>query len=96
MVYEIGRKEILMSYVKYVFVTPETKRQTTVHEEICKHLPVLLNPDNTDFLVVNKFMHHSSFFFDIIIKSMAQHLLNTGRIKVLSGLSYILSYEKYL
>lgn len=84
MVHEIGRKEILVSYVKYIFVTPETKRHATVHEEICKHLPVILNPDNTDFLVVNKFMHHSSFFFDIIIKSMAQHLLTTGRIKVIN------------
>lgn len=82
MVHEAGRKEILMSYVKYVFITAETKKQTTVHEEICKHLPIILHPDNTDFLIVNKFMHHSCFFFDIIIKSMAQHLLTSGRIKV--------------
>lgn len=82
MVYEAGRKEILHAYVKFVFITPDTKKQTTVHEEMCKHLRSILDPNNTDFLVVNKFMHHSNFFFDIIVKSMAQHLLTTGRIKV--------------
>lgn len=56
--------------------------KTTVHEELSKLLPTLLSPSNTDFLVVNKFMNHSSFFFQIMIKSMVQYLLNTGRIKV--------------
>nr|CAI5852247.1 unnamed protein product [Callosobruchus analis] len=82
MLYEANRRDILQSYVKYVFVLPETKKTRTVHEEMCKHLPVILHPNNTDFLVVNKFMHHSDFFFDIIIKSMAQFLLTTGRIKM--------------
>ena len=51
-----------------------------------KHLPIILHPNNTDFLVVNKFMHHGDFFFDVIVKAMAQHLLLSGRIKVgLSG-----------
>lgn len=82
MIYDANRKEILQAYVKYVFVSPESKKITTVHEEMCKHLPVILNPTNTDFLVVNKFMHHSDFFFEIVVKSMAQHLLSSGRIKV--------------
>lgn len=82
MIYDAGRKEILQAYVKYVFVQPDGKRQTTVHEEMSKHLPTILHPNNTDFLVVNKFMHHSNFFFDVMIKGMAQHLLTTGRIKV--------------
>lgn len=82
MVYENNRKEVLQSYVKYVFVTPDCKKHSSVHEEICKYLPTILNPNNTDFLVVDKFMHHSLFFFDVIIKSMAQFLLNTDRIKV--------------
>lgn len=82
MVHDAGRKEILQAYVKYVFVLTESKKQTTVHEEIAKHLPIILHPNNTDFLVVNKFMHHSNFFFDIMTKAMAQHLISTGRIKV--------------
>lgn len=82
MVHDAGRKEILQAYVKYVFVSTESTKQTTVHEEIAKHLPIILHPNNTDFLVVNKFMHHSGFFFDIMTKSMAQHLISSGRIKV--------------
>lgn len=83
MIYEAGRKDILQAYVKYVFVvTPISKRITTVHEELGKHLPMILHPNNTDFLVVNKFMHHGDFFFDVIVKAMAQHLLASGRIKV--------------
>lgn len=84
MVYDANRRDILQAYVKYVFVSPDSKKNSTVHEEMCKHLPVILHPNNTDFLVVNKFMHHSDFFFEVIIKGMAQHLLSSGRIKVIS------------
>ncbi|KAK6623677.1 hypothetical protein RUM43_009529 [Polyplax serrata] len=84
MIQEAGKKDILQPYVKFVFVTPTLPSlKTTVHEELSKHLPTLLSPSNTDFLVVNKFMNHSSFFFQIMIKSMVQYLLNTGRIKML-------------
>lgn len=55
----------------------------TVHGELCRHLPTILHPNNTDFLIVNKFMKYSGIFFDIIVKSMAQHLLGTGRIRML-------------
>lgn len=83
MIYEANRKEVLQVYVKYVFVNPVNRRNNaTVHEEMCKYLPTILHPNNTDFLVVNKFMHHSVFFFDVILKAMAQHLLVSGRIKV--------------
>ncbi|GJQ82839.1 hypothetical protein Trydic_g13541 [Trypoxylus dichotomus] len=82
MVYERNRKDILQAYVKYVFVTPDCKKHCSVHEEMCKYLPTILNPNNTDFLVVDKFMHHSLFFFEIIVKSMAQFLLSTERIKM--------------
>ncbi|XP_037912923.1 dedicator of cytokinesis protein 9 isoform X4 [Hermetia illucens] len=59
-----------------------TLGQSTVHGELCRHLPTLLHPNNTDFLIVNKFMKYSGILFDIIIKSMAQHLIHTGRIKM--------------
>lgn len=87
---EAGRKELLSSYIKYVFQTPRLFSKgtspnsvNTVHGELCRHLPTLLHPNNTDFLIVNKFMKYSGIFFDIIVKSMAQHLLSTGRIKML-------------
>ncbi|KAK0080760.1 hypothetical protein PV326_008002, partial [Microctonus aethiopoides] len=84
LIYKAGRKEILQAYVKYVFLLPSksTTNTTTVHEQLAKYLPSLLQPSNTDFLVVNKFMHHSNFFFDIMVKSMAQYMLTTGRIKM--------------
>ncbi|KAJ8916213.1 hypothetical protein NQ315_016352 [Exocentrus adspersus] len=82
MVYDANRKDILLAYVKYVFVCPDGKKNSTVHEEMCKHLPTILHPNNTDFLVVNKFMRHSDFFFEVVVKSMAQHLLSSGRIKM--------------
>lgn len=91
MVAEEGqRKELILSYVKYNFKSPVIKNKAnmspssmkTVHEEICRHLPSLLNPSNTDFLLVNKFMKFSSVIFDIIVKSMAHHLVSSGRIRM--------------
>ncbi|RZF44325.1 hypothetical protein LSTR_LSTR006875 [Laodelphax striatellus] len=79
---EAGCSEALQTYVKFVFVGA-AQGSRTVHEELCEHLPSLLRPDNTDFLLVNKFLPHSGFFFQIMVKSMAQHLLSTGRIKML-------------
>lgn len=79
------RKDLLLSYVKFVFNSPNftTKhKMNTVHGELCRHLPTILHPNNTDFLIVNKFMKYSTIFFDIIVKSMAQHLLDSGRIKM--------------
>lgn len=87
---EAQRKELILSYVKYNFKSPVIKNKAnvspslmkTVHEEICRHLPSLLNPSNTDFLLVNKFMKFSSVIFDIIVKSMAHHLVSSGRIRM--------------
>lgn len=88
------RKDLLVNYVKNTFHAPSYKRPlgalpgdqpelgNTVHGELCRHLPTILHPTNTDFLVVNKFMKYSGILFDIIAKSMAQHLLATGRIRM--------------
>lgn len=89
---EDGRRELLTTYVKNTFHAPSLKKpssssssvgqQSTVHGELVRHLPVILNPNNTDFLVINKFMKYSSILFDVVGKSMAQHLLTSGRIKM--------------
>lgn len=82
---EAGRKDLLNSYVKFVFQTTNflpKMNGNTVHSELCRHLPAILNPNNPDFLVVNKFMKYSNIFFDIIVKSMAQHLLHSGRMRM--------------
>ncbi|XP_066143426.1 dedicator of cytokinesis protein 9 isoform X2 [Euwallacea fornicatus] len=82
MLCDSNRKDVLNAYVKYNFALIGSKRNATVHEEMGRHLPAILDPNNPDFLVVNKFMHHSDFFFEIMTKSMTQHLLVSGRIKM--------------
>lgn len=87
---EAQRKDLILSYVKYNFKTPKNKGKAsaspssvnTVHGELCRHLPSLLHPNTTDFLLVNKFMKFSSVIFDIIIKSMAHFLITSGRIRM--------------
>ena len=47
-----------------------------------KTLCLLLRPSNTDFLVMHKFLRHAGFFLSLIARSMAQYILDSGRIKV--------------
>ncbi|KAL1490945.1 hypothetical protein ABEB36_011614 [Hypothenemus hampei] len=84
MLCESNRKDVLNSYVKYSFTLVESRQRAgaTVHEQCCKQLVKILDPNNPDFLVVNKFMYHSDFFFEIVVKNMTLHLLTTGRIKM--------------
>lgn len=83
----------MYGYFQYVFTTPTTiVSNKTVHDQLLAHLPSLLNPDNTDFLLINKFLVNSNFFFQIVIKSMGQYLLTTNRIKVIKILLIIIIY----
>lgn len=83
---EADRKDLLNSYVKFVFssgsLSKKASHEQTAHGELCRHLPKMLHPNNTDFLIVNKFMKYSDIFFELIVKSMAQHLLGSGRIRM--------------
>ncbi|XP_022671033.1 dedicator of cytokinesis protein 9-like isoform X3 [Varroa destructor] len=54
----------------------------TVHHELCRALCKMFAQENLDFLVINKFLQHSWFFFQVMAKSMALFLLNTERIKM--------------
>ncbi|XP_013133698.1 PREDICTED: dedicator of cytokinesis protein 9 [Papilio polytes] len=78
MIHDYGRKDLLDSYVKYVFNCVEFK----LHTVLTAPLHMFVDPNQQDFLLGQKFMQYSNFFFDIIIKSMAQYLINTGRIKM--------------
>ncbi|CAG9099870.1 unnamed protein product [Plutella xylostella] len=78
MIHDYGRKDLLDSYVKYVFNCVEFK----LHTVLTAPLYQFVDPNQQDFLLGNKFMQYSGFFFDIIVKSMAQYLINTGRIKM--------------
>ena len=67
--------------MQFVFVADSSKDRT-IHEELAKNLKTLLRPNQMEPQIINKFMEHSSFFFEILTKSMAQHLLASGRIRV--------------
>jgi len=74
---------IFYIYFQYVFTIQTThSSNNSVHDQLFTYLPDLLNLNNTDFLLINKFLVNSNFFFQIIIKSMGQYLLTSNRIKV--------------
>lgn len=65
-------------FLQYVFNCVGFK----LHTVLAAPLHMFVDPAQQDFLLGHKFMQYSSFFFDIIVKSMAQYLINTGRIKM--------------
>ncbi|KAJ6669308.1 hypothetical protein lerEdw1_008117 [Lerista edwardsae] len=69
----------IQSYVKYVFRT-KSFEERTVHEELAKNMTGLLK--SNDQRTVNHVLKHSWFFFAIILKSMAQHLVDTKRLQL--------------
>ncbi|XP_074859911.1 dedicator of cytokinesis protein 10 isoform X1 [Carettochelys insculpta] len=67
------------SYIKYVFKT-KSSEERTVHEELAKNVTGLLK--SNDQVTVKHVLKHSWFFFAIILKSMAQHLVDTNRTQI--------------
>lgn len=72
---------------------PKGSHQKTVHEELAKSLTLILRPANADQLVVTKFLNNSWFFFEVLVKSMTQFLIDGERVKV-TRVTF-LKYEKY-
>ncbi|KAM9320684.1 dedicator of cytokinesis protein 9 isoform 1-T1 [Gastrophryne carolinensis] len=92
--HEEGLESCLRSYVKYVYkaepyVTSEYK---TVHEELAKSMTTILKP-SADFLTCNKLLKYSWFFFEVLIKSMAQHLVENSKIKLLRNQRFPASFH---
>uniref|UniRef100_A0A4W5PA70 Dedicator of cytokinesis 9 n=1 Tax=Hucho hucho TaxID=62062 RepID=A0A4W5PA70_9TELE len=81
--HEEGLEHYLRSYVKYVFRTePYTATTTrTVHEELAKAMTAILKP-STDFLTSNKLLKYSWYFFEALVKSMAQYLIESSKVKL--------------
>ncbi|XP_064522589.1 dedicator of cytokinesis protein 10 isoform X12 [Pseudopipra pipra] len=67
------------SYVTYVFRTKSFDGRT-VHEELSKNMTGLLK--SNEQVTVKQVLKHSWFFFAVILKSMAQHLVDTNKTKV--------------
>uniref|UniRef100_A0A9J7Z7U2 Dedicator of cytokinesis 9b n=2 Tax=Cyprinus carpio TaxID=7962 RepID=A0A9J7Z7U2_CYPCA len=81
--HEEGLEHYLRSYVKYVFKTESysTNNSKTVHEELAKAMTSILKP-STDFLTSNKLLKYSWYFFEALVKSMAQYLMESGKVKL--------------
>ncbi|XP_067852878.1 dedicator of cytokinesis protein 11 [Heptranchias perlo] len=73
----------LRSYVKYVFKTGQyvTSENKTTHEELARSITAILK-QSADFLTINKLLKYSWFFFELLIKSMAQYLIEKNKMKL--------------
>ncbi|KAL6467684.1 hypothetical protein MHYP_G00233610 [Metynnis hypsauchen] len=69
----------LHSYIKFVFKT-EAHGFRTVHEELAKGMTSDLK--SNEQAAVKNILKFSWFFLDIIVKSMAQHLVDSEKLKV--------------
>ncbi|XP_028928589.1 dedicator of cytokinesis protein 9 isoform X3 [Ornithorhynchus anatinus] len=92
--HEEGLDSHLRSYVKYAYkaepyVASEYK---TVHEELTKSMTTILKP-SADFLTSNKLLKYSWFFFEVLIKSMAQHMIENSKVKLLRNQRFPASYH---
>ncbi|XP_076453954.1 dedicator of cytokinesis protein 9-like isoform X3 [Babylonia areolata] len=84
-IHDADKLEVLDKYVKYVFRPPVISKgsnERTVHEELAKQLTNILRPAQTDPQLVNSFLSHAAFFFDVLLKSMTLFLIDTERIKM--------------
>ncbi|KAK7168576.1 hypothetical protein R3I93_004792 [Phoxinus phoxinus] len=80
--HEEGLEHHLRSYVKYVLKTEtNVTNGKTVHEELAKAMTTILKP-STDFLTSNKLLKYSWYFCEVLVKSMAQYLIETGKAKI--------------
>ncbi|XP_063103034.1 dedicator of cytokinesis protein 9 isoform X4 [Cavia porcellus] len=92
--HEEGLESHLRSYVKYAYKAEPyiASEYKTVHEELTKSMTTILKP-SADFLTSNKLLKYSWFFFDVLIKSMAQHLIENCKVKLLRNQRFPASYH---
>ncbi|XP_012583037.1 PREDICTED: dedicator of cytokinesis protein 10 isoform X2 [Condylura cristata] len=83
----------IQSYIKFVFKT-RTYKEKTIHEELAKNVTGLLK--SNDSTTVKHVLKHSWFFFAIILKSMAQHLIDTNNIQLSRVQRFPESYQNEL
>uniref|UniRef100_A0A667XW39 Dedicator of cytokinesis 10 n=1 Tax=Myripristis murdjan TaxID=586833 RepID=A0A667XW39_9TELE len=69
----------LHSYIKYVFKS-EAHGFRTVHEELAKGMTFDLK--SNEQAAVKNVLRFSWFFFELIVKSMAQHLVDSDKLKL--------------
>ncbi|XP_077063674.1 dedicator of cytokinesis protein 10 isoform X2 [Siphateles boraxobius] len=77
--HEENMDHYLHSYIKFVFKT-EACGFRTVHEELAKGMTSDLKSNEQS--VIRNVLKFSWFFLEIIVKSMAQHLLDSAKLKL--------------
>ncbi|KAK3557662.1 hypothetical protein QTP70_032926 [Hemibagrus guttatus] len=55
-------------------------------------MTAILKP-STDFLTSNKLLKYSWYFFEVLVKSMAQHLIETGKVKLSRNQRFTASFH---
>uniref|UniRef100_A0A8B9QPS0 Dedicator of cytokinesis 9 n=1 Tax=Apteryx owenii TaxID=8824 RepID=A0A8B9QPS0_APTOW len=92
--HEEGLDSYLRSYVKYAYKAEPyiASEYKTVHEELTKSMTTILKP-SADFLTSNKLLKYSWFFFEVLIKSMAQHLIENSKVKLLRNQRFSASFH---
>uniref|UniRef100_A0A669R6E1 Dedicator of cytokinesis 9 n=1 Tax=Phasianus colchicus TaxID=9054 RepID=A0A669R6E1_PHACC len=85
------QEEVAVNYAYKAepYVASEYK---TVHEELTKSMTTILKP-SADFLTSNKLLKYSWFFFEVLIKSMAQHLIENSKVKLLRNQRFSASFH---
>ncbi|GAB1299191.1 Dedicator of cytokinesis protein 9 [Apodemus speciosus] len=86
---EVAVNVTRFAYKAEPYIASEYK---TVHEELTKSMTTILKP-SADFLTSNKLLKYSWFFFDVLIKSMAQHLIENNKVKLLRNQRFPASYH---
>ena len=82
---EVRKEDIAVNYVEFYFSTEFVSSPTTMitlHEELIRSMVTLLRHSKDEFPVVNNLIENIEFFFQLTLKSMANHLLSSGRIKM--------------
>uniref|UniRef100_A0A8C6ZDB6 Dedicator of cytokinesis protein 9-like n=1 Tax=Nothoprocta perdicaria TaxID=30464 RepID=A0A8C6ZDB6_NOTPE len=92
--HEEGLDSYLRSYVKYAYKAEPyiASEYKTVHEELTKSMTTILKP-SADFLTSNKLLKYSWFFFEVLIKSMSQHLIENSKVKLLRNQRFSASFH---
>uniref|UniRef100_A0A8B9RET0 Dedicator of cytokinesis 9b n=1 Tax=Astyanax mexicanus TaxID=7994 RepID=A0A8B9RET0_ASTMX len=88
--HEEGLEHYLRSYVKCYSASNSNGK--TVHEELAKAMTAILKP-STDFLTSNKLLKYSWYFFEALVKSMAQHLIESGKVKLSRNQRFTASFH---
>ncbi|KAJ8252909.1 hypothetical protein GJAV_G00206900 [Gymnothorax javanicus] len=78
-----GLEQHLRSHMKYVFkMEPYSATSVrTVHEELAKAMTTILKP-SADFLPCKNLLKYSWYFFEALLKSMAQYLIDSSKVRL--------------